>query len=344
MVLLNKEKRERRESAEMAEQKAKKACISVMVPCYNEEESLPLFRAEICRVMEQMSGYEFEVIFVDDGSKDKTLSVIRSIASEDARFRYVSFTRNFGKEAAMYAALQASRGDYVVYMDADLQDPPALLPEMMAIIEKDGEIDSVGTRRSSRKGEPPIRSFFANLFYRMINHISDVRLIPAARDYRLMTRRMADSILSLCEYNRFSKGIFEWVGYRTEWISYENIERSAGKTKFSFWKLFKYSLECIIAFSTAPLALASVMGILFCFAAFVGILVVIIRALLGVSSAFGWASMMCVILFVGGMLELSIGILGGYLSKTYLETKRRPIYLAKETEKDLPDGRKEEDA
>ena len=326
----------------MAEQNKK--LVSVMVPCYNEEESLPLFRAEICRVMAEMPQYDFEVIFVDDGSKDRTLSVIRSIASEDERFRYVSFTRNFGKEAAMYASLQASRGDYVVYMDADLQDPPALLPQMMEILEKDSEVDSVGTRRSSRKGEPPIRSFFANLFYRMINHISDVRLIPAARDYRLMTRRMADSILSLCEYNRFSKGIFEWVGFRTEWISYENVERSAGKTKFSFWKLFKYSLECIIAFSTAPLAFASVMGVLFCIASFVGILVIIIRALLGVSSAFGWASTMCVLLFVGGILELSIGILGGYLSKTYLETKRRPIYLAKETEQDLRNGRREEEA
>lgn len=325
-----------------AEQKAGKPCISVMVPCYNEEESLPLFRAEICRVMGQMPKYDFEVIFVDDGSKDGTLAAIRSIASEDTRFRYVSFTRNFGKEAAMYAALQASRGDYVVYMDADLQDPPALLPQMMEKLETDRELDSVGTRRSSRKGEPPIRSFFANLFYRMINHISDVRLVPAARDYRLMTRRMADSVLSLCEYNRFSKGIFEWVGFRTEWIAYENVERSAGSSKFSFWKLFKYSLECIIAFSTAPLALASVMGLLFCAAAFVGILIIIIRALIGVSSAFGWASMMCVILFVGGMLEFSIGILGGYLSKTYLETKRRPIYLAKETEEDLRRSDKED--
>ncbi len=326
----------------MAEQKQGKPRISVMVPCYNEEESLPLFRAEICRVMELMPQYAFEVILVDDGSRDGTLGLMRQAASEDERFRYVSFTRNFGKEAAMYAALQVSRGDYVVYMDADLQDPPALLPQMMEKLEQDETLDSVGTRRSSRKGEPPIRSFFANLFYRMINRISDVRLIPAARDYRLMTRRMADSVLSLCEYNRFSKGIFEWVGYRTEWISYENIERSAGKTKFSFWKLFKYSLECIVAFSTAPLAIASVMGVLFCFASFVGILVIIIRALLGVSSAFGWPSMMCVILFVGGMLELSIGILGEYLSKAYLETKRRPIYLARETEEDLRKKREKE--
>lgn len=321
--------------------------ISVMVPCYNEEESLPLFRAEISRVMEQMPAYAFEVILVNDGSKDGTLSLMRRFAEEDKRFRYVSFTRNFGKEAAMYAALEASRGDYVVYMDADLQDPPSLLPRMMALLKEKG-CDSVGTRRSSRKGEPPIRSFFANLFYKMINRISDVRLVPAARDYRLMSRRMADSVLSLCEYNRFSKGIFEWVGYRTEWISYENIERSAGTTKFSFWKLFKYSLECIIAFSTAPLAIASVMGMVFCAIAFIGIIVVIVRALLGVDSAFGWASMMCVILFVGGMLEFSIGILGGYLSKTYLESKRRPIYLADETENDLkpkekPDVRQEKE-
>ncbi len=310
----------------------KKERISVMVPCYNEEEALPLFREEICRVMEQMPEYAFEVILVDDGSRDNTLALMRKIASEDDRFRYVSFTRNFGKEAAMYAALQASMGDYVVYMDADLQDPPSMLPRMMALLKEKG-CDSVGTRRSSRKGEPPIRSFFANLFYKMINHISDVQLVPAARDYRLMTRRMADSVLSLCEYNRFSKGIFEWVGYQTEWISYENVERAAGKTKFSFWKLFKYSLECIIAFSTAPLSIASFMGILFCGASLIGILVIIVRALLGVSSAFGWASMMCVILFVGGALEFSIGILGGYLSKTYLESKRRPIYLTKETEK-----------
>lgn len=308
--------------------------ISVMVPCYNEEESLPLFREEILRVMASMPEYAFEVIFADDGSKDKTLHLLREFAAGDDRFRYVSFTRNFGKEAAMYALLRASKGDFVVYMDADLQDPPSLLPRMMALLKEKG-CDSIGTRRSSRKGEPPIRSFFANVFYKMINRISNVRLVPAARDYRLMSRRMADSILSLCEYNRFSKGIFEWVGYETEWISYENVERSAGKTKFSFWKLFKYSLECIIAFSTAPLAIASVMGFVFCFAAFIGILVVIIRALLGVDSAFGWASMMCVILFVGGVLEFSIGILGGYLSKTYLESKHRPIYLSKETENDL---------
>lgn len=318
----------------MAEQNAGRELVSVMVPCYNEEAALPLFRAEICRVMAEMPAYDFEVILVDDGSKDHTLELMRQFALEDSRFRYVAFTRNFGKEAAMYAALQASRGAYVVYMDADLQDPPSLLPRMFALMKETG-CDSVGTRRSSRKGEPRIRSFFANLFYRMINHISDVRLVPAARDYRLMSRRMADAILALSEYNRFSKGIFEWVGYQTEWISYENVERSAGKTKFSFWKLFQYSLECIIAFSTAPLAFASLLGLVFCGAAFIGILVIIIRAWLGVASAFGWASMMCIILLVGGLLEFSIGILGGYLSKTYLESKHRPIYLSKETENDL---------
>lgn len=319
----------------------KRERISVMVPCYNEEEALPLFFAEIRKVMAAMSDYDFEVIFIDDGSKDGTLGLLREAAKADGRFRYVSFSRNFGKEAGMYAALKESTGDYVVYMDADLQDPPTLLPEMMCILKEKG-CDSVGTRRSSRKGEPPIRSFFANVFYKFINRISDVRLVPAARDYRLMTRRMADAILSLCEYNRFSKGIFEWVGFRTEWIAYENIERSAGKTKFSFWKLFKYSVECIVAFSTAPLAFASIMGLLLCLIAFIGIIIVIVRNLLGATAAFGWASTMCVILFVGGALEFSIGILGVYLSKTYLESKKRPLYLAAETEKDLPERKENE--
>ena len=318
----------------------KRERISVMVPCYNEQEALPLFFEEIKKTMEAMADYDFEILFVDDGSKDQTLSILREAAKSEARFRYISFSRNFGKEAAMYAALQAATGDYLVYMDADLQDPPSMLPEMMTLLKEKG-CDSVGTRRSSRKGEPPIRSFFANVFYRMVNRISDVRLVPAARDYRLMTRKMADAVLSLSEYNRFSKGIFEWVGFRTEWISYPNVERSAGKTKFSFWKLFKYSIECIVAFSTAPLAFASVMGLVLCIAALIGIIVIIVRNLLGVAAAFGWASMMCVILFVGGALEFSIGILGIYLSKTYLESKKRPLYIAAETEKDLPERTKE---
>ncbi|MBP5231544.1 MAG: glycosyltransferase family 2 protein [Clostridia bacterium] len=310
--------------------------ISVMVPCFNEEAALPLFREELDRVMSEMSDYAFEVILVDDGSRDQTLSLIRSFSMEDERYRYLSFSRNFGKEAAMLAALRASRGDYVVYMDADLQDPPSLLPEMMRLLKEKG-VDSVGTRRRNRKGEPLLRSAFATMFYGMMNRISNVRLIPSARDYRLMTRRMADAVLSLCEYNRFSKGMFEWVGFSTEWISYPNVERAAGKTKFNFWKLFKYSIECIVSFSTAPLNFASVMGLILCLAAFIGIIVVIIRHFAGVSSAFGWPSLMCVVLFVGGVLEFSIGVLGTYLSKTYLEVKHRPIYLIKEQSEQPPE-------
>ena len=304
--------------------------ISIMVPCYNEEAALPLFRDELNKMMSEMDSYAFEVILVDDGSKDQTLSILRSFSSEDERYRYLSFSRNFGKEAAMYAALKASAGDYVVYMDADLQDPPSMLPQMMALLKEKG-VDSVGTRRSNRKGEPLIRSAFANIFYGMMNRISNVRLVPSARDYRLMSRRMADAILQLSEYNRFSKGMFEWVGFPTEWISYPNVARAAGKTKFNFWKLLKYSVECIVGFSTAPLNFASIMGLFLCFAAFVGIIVVIIRHILGVDSAFGWASIMCVMLFIGGILEFSIGVLGTYLSKTYLEVKNRPIFLVKES-------------
>lgn len=305
--------------------------ISIMVPCYNEEAALPLFRDELNKVMSEMDNYTFEIILVDDGSKDGTLSILRSFSSEDSRYRYLSFSRNFGKEAAMYAALQASTGDYVVYMDADLQDPPSMLPQMMSLL-KEKNVDSVGTRRSNRKGEPLIRSFFANVFYGMMNRISNVRLVPSARDYRLMSRRMANAILQMCEYNRFSKGMFEWVGFSTEWISYPNVARAAGKTKFNFWKLMKYSVECIVGFSTAPLTFASIMGLFMCFASFVGIIVVIIRYALGVDSAFGWASMMCVVLFIGGILEFSIGILGTYLSKAYLEVKHRPIYILKESD------------
>ncbi len=304
--------------------------ISIMVPCYNEEAALPLFRDELNKMMSEMDSYAFEVILVDDGSKDQTLSILRSFSLEDERYRYLSFSRNFGKEAAMYAALKASTGDYVVYMDADLQDPPSMLPQMVALLKEKG-VDSVGTRRSNRKGEPLIRSAFANIFYGMMNRISNVRLVPSARDYRLMSRRMADAILQLSEYNRFSKGMFEWVGFPTEWISYPNVARAAGKTKFNFWKLLKYSVECIVGFSTAPLNFASIMGLFLCFAAFVGIIVVIIRHILGVDSAFGWASIMCVMLFIGGILEFSIGVLGTYLSKTYLEVKNRPIFLVKES-------------
>ncbi len=321
----------------MEHENANAELISVMVPCFNEEASLPLFYEEIRKTMSEMSAYTFEVILVDDGSKDGTLPLLRSFSLEDGRFRYLSFSRNFGKEAAMLAALQASKGDYVVYMDADLQDPPSMLPKMMSVL-KEKNVDSVGTRRSNRKGEPLLRSIFARMFYGLMNKISNVKLVPSARDYRLMTRRMADAVLSLCEYNRFSKGMFEWVGFTTEWLSYPNIERAAGKTKFSFWKLMKYSIECITGFSTAPLMFASLMGAFLCFAAFCGIIVIVIRYFIGVSSAFGWPSMMCVVLFVGGVLEWSIGILGTYLSKTYLEVKRRPVFLLKESSETSGDG------
>ncbi|HAN21741.1 MAG: bactoprenol glucosyl transferase [Clostridiales bacterium GWF2_36_10] len=307
--------------------------ISIVVPCYNEQEVIPYFYKEMVKVASEMQNVDFEILFVDDGSKDGTLEAMRGLSLTDKRVRYISFSRNFGKEAAMYAGLQNATGDYIAIMDADLQDPPSLLPVMYKTVKEEG-YDSVATRRSTRKGEPPIRTFFAKVFYKIINKISKVELVPGARDYRLMNRRMVDSVLSLAEYNRFSKGIFEWVGYKTKWLAYENIERVAGTTKWSFWKLFKYSLECIIAFSTAPLALSSLFGFLFCILAIVGIVFVIIRQAVWGGSAYGWASTICIILFVGGVQLFTIGILGQYLSKTYLETKKRPIYLVAETEKD----------
>ncbi|PKM63322.1 MAG: glycosyltransferase [Firmicutes bacterium HGW-Firmicutes-21] len=307
--------------------------ISVVVPCYNEQEALPFFYDEMVRVASSMVGVEIEMLFVDDGSRDKTLDTLRELSARDKRVRYISFSRNFGKEAAMYAGLENSAGDFVAIMDADLQDPPSLLPEMYRAVKEEG-YDSVATRRSTRKGEPPIRTFFAKVFYKIINKISKVELVPGARDYRLMSRRMVESVLSLSEYNRFSKGIFAWVGFKTKWLSYENIERVAGKTTWSFFKLFKYSLECIIAFSTAPLAISSLFGFFFCILAVIGIIFVIARQIIWGGSAYGWASTVCIILFVGGVQLFTIGILGQYLSRTYLETKKRPIYLVAETEKD----------
>lgn len=314
-----------------------KKLISVVVPCYNEAEALPYFFEELDKVVAVMPDYDFEAIYVDDGSKDATLEILRKQAAIDPKTRYVSFSRNFGKEAGMLAGLRATKGDYAVIMDADLQDPPSLLPEMMALlIEKN--VDSVATKRGDRKGEPPVRSFFANCFYGLINKISKVKMVPGARDYRLMTRRMVDSVLSLSEYNRFSKGIFSWVGYKTEWISYSNIERVAGTTKWSFWGLFKYSIECIVAFSTAPLALSSLCGIAMFGLSILGALIIIIRKLLDYSSsANGWASLICVILFAAGIQLFCIGILGQYLSKTYLETKKRPDFIVAETEETNPE-------
>lgn len=312
-----------------------KKLISVVVPCYNEEEALPFFFEEIDKVMGEMPDYNFEVIYVDDGSKDKTLSILRERAAVDKFTRFVSFSRNFGKEAGMLAGLRESKGDFVCIMDADLQDPPSLLPQMMNIIAEKG-CDSVATRRGNRKGEPPIRSLFAKMFYSLMNKISKVEFVPGARDYRLMSRRMVDAVLSMSEYNRFSKGIFSWVGFKTEWISFSNVERVAGKTKWSFWGLFKYSIECIVAFSTAPLAISSFCGFLMFLASIIGSLAIIIRKLLDSSSSVsGWASNVCIILLVGGLQLLCLGILGQYLSKTYLETKHRPDYIVAETEKDI---------
>lgn len=304
--------------------------ISVIVPCYNEEEALPYFYDAIINTAEQMNDFDFEFIFVNDGSKDRTLELSKQLAKKDHRVKYVSFSRNFGKEAAIYAGLENSTGDYCVLMDADLQDPPALLPEMMEAIQKEG-YDSAATRRVTRKGEPPIRSFFARMFYKIINKISDADIVDGARDYRLMKRDMVNTILDMKEYNRFSKGIFGWIGYDTKWIEFENVERVAGETKWSFWKLFKYSLEGITAFSIAPLQIASIFGILFSLVAFVMIIVIIIRTLVFGDPVSGWPSLVCIIMLIGGVQLLSIGILGQYLSKTYLETKKRPIYIAKET-------------
>lgn len=309
--------------------------ISVIVSCYNEEEALPLFYEEIVKVAKKMSKkVDFEFLFVNDGSKDKTLEILRSFAKKDKRVRYISFSRNFGKEAAMYAGLENSTGDYVTLMDADLQDPPALLPEMFDLIKNDG-YDSVGTRRVTRKGEPPIRSFFARCFYKIINKMSKVEMVDGARDYRLMTRQVVDSIISLKEYNRYSKGLFSFVGFETKWLEYENVERVAGETKWSFWKLFKYAIEGIVAFTTAPLTLAALLGLIMCVVSFLAIIFVFVRALIFGDPVSGWPSTICIILFVGGVQLLCMGIMGEYLAKNYLETKRRPIYIVKETEENI---------
>lgn len=292
--------------------------ISVIVPCYNEQEAIPFFYDEIVKISKIMENdAEFEYLFINDGSKDKTINVLRELAKRDERVKYVSFSKNFGKEAAMYAGLEKSSGDYIAVMDVDLQDPPELLVQMFQDLES-GEYDCVATRRVSRKGEPPIRSLFAKLFYSMINKISKTEIVDGARDYRLMTRQMVDAILEVKEYNRFSKGIFSWVGFNTKWLEYENVERRAGETKWSFWKLLKYSLDGIVAFSTVPLSIASILGLLLCFIAFVLIIVIVVKTLAFGDPVAGYPSLMCVILFVGGVQLFCMGILGKYLSKTYL--------------------------
>ena len=304
--------------------------LSVIVPCYNEEENIEDFYHELLKneSLFNEKGISLEILYIDDGSKDKTVAEVKKLRAKDERVHLVSFSRNFGKEAAIYAGLQKSKGDYVVLMDADLQDPPALLPEMYSYIEQG--YDSVATRRVSRKGEPKIRSFFARMFYRLMNKISRTEIVDGARDYRLMTRQVVDSILSMTEYNRFTKGIFGWVGYETKWLEFENVERRKGETKWSFWKLFLYSIEGITAFSTAPLAIASIMGVLCCFVAFMLIVVTIIRKLLFGDPTSGWPSLVCIISLVGGVQLFCLGIVGQYLSKTYMEVKKRPVYLIKE--------------
>lgn len=303
--------------------------ITVIVPCYNEEQAIHYFYEEIERVAAQMPENEFEYLFIDDGSKDGTMRCIRELREKDNKVKFVSFSRNFGKEAAIYAGLTHASGDYVAIMDADLQDPPSLLPEMYRAVTLEG-YDSAATRRVTRKGEPPIRSFFARCFYRLMNHISDVELMDGARDYRLMNRQYVDALLSLGEYNRFSKGLFGWVGFKTKWLEFENVERIAGETKWSFWKLFKYSLDGIVAFSSTPLYISSILGAGMCGVALIAIIFIVVRQLLFGGSAYGWPSMACIVILMGGLQLLCIGILGLYLSKAYLEVKHRPIYIVKE--------------
>jgi len=304
--------------------------ISVIVPCFNEEEALPVYYREMIRVMRKMPEVEFELLFVDDGSTDRTLEILRNLHETDARCRYLSFSRNFGKEAALYAGLQNAQGDYVATMDVDLQDPPGLLPEMYRIL-KEEPYDSVATRRSTRTGEPKVRSFLSESFYKLINCISKTEIVSGARDYRLMKRKMVDAVLGMSEYNRFSKGIFEWVGFRTKWLEFQNVGRCAGETKWSVKKLFFYSLEGITGFSVAPLSLASAIGIIFCVLAFLMVMAIIVRTLIWGDPVSGWPSLACIIFFVSGIQLFCTGIVGQYLSKTYLETKHRPIFILKDS-------------
>lgn len=309
-----------------------KETLSLIIPCYNEEEALPIFYREASRVLAQMDC-RTEMIFVNDGSADGTLQVLKELGAQDERVRYLSLSRNFGKEAAMYAGFCNASGDYVAVMDADLQDPPALLPQMLELL-RNGGYDSVATRRRDRKGEPPVRSWFARRFYRLINRITDADIVDGARDFRLMKRDMVQAIVEMGEYNRFSKGIFGWIGFRTYWLSYENVERAVGRSKWNFWKLFKYAIDGIINFSQAPLDIASWFGVFMTAVSFFFLVVVIVRKLLFGDPVAGWASTICVIIFIGGIQLFCIGIMGKYIAKTYLETKRRPHYIIAESNKE----------
>lgn len=311
----------------------KKEILSIVVACFNEEKALPLFYQEIVKMKKELKKIEVELILVNDGSKDKTLAVMKDLYKHDKTIHYISLSRNFGKEAAMLAGLEKACGDYVAIMDADLQDPPSLLPKMYSILKKEEDVDCVATRRVTRVGEPKIRSFFARKFYKLINKISNIELVDGERDYRLMRRNVVDAILNLKEYNRFSKGLFGFVGFHTKWLEYENQERIAGETSWSFFSLFKYAIEGIVAFSTTPLTISAFIGILFCIIAFVMIIVIIVKTLLFGDPTSGWPSMICILFFVSGIQLFCLGIIGEYLSKTYLETKKRPIYIIKETDK-----------
>lgn len=307
-----------------------KGKVSIVVPMYNEQESLGILYQELNRVTDTIKDYEFEYLFVNDGSKDNTLQEIQKLTAADGRVHYVSFSRNFGKEAALYAGLSNADGDYIATMDADLQDPPSLLPQMLAMIESQ-DCDNVATRRVNRKGEPPIRSFFARCFYKLMRRLSNIDIADGARDYRLMSRAMVDSILSVSEYNRFSKGIFAWVGYETKWLEFENVERSAGETKWSFWKLVRYSIDGIINFSNTPLQISSYLGMILTIVSFIAIIVEVIRALVFGDPVAGWPSLVCIITFIGGIELFCMGIMGQYIAKTYMEVKRRPHYIIKES-------------
>ncbi len=307
-----------------------KQLLSIVVPCYNEEATIPKFYSEVIKASEQLKNVELEFILVDDGSTDRTVQEFEKLAGHDPRVKYIVLSRNFGKESALLAGLDATHGNYVAVMDADLQDPPELLPKMYEYLQS-GEYDIVATRRVSREGEPAIRSFFARLFYKLINRISKVEMVDGARDYRLMTRQVVDAVLSMREYNRYSKGLFSFVGFRTKWLEYKNIQRIAGETSWSFWGLLIYAIDGICAFSTVPLIVSAILGLVFCFIAFIMIIVIVIKTLAFGDPVGGWPSLICVTLMIGGVQLLALGIIGEYLAKTYLETKKRPIYIIRKT-------------
>lgn len=312
----------------------KKEKISIIVPCYNEEESLPIFYKEITKIAEEMKKVQFEFIFINDGSKDNTLNIIKDLRKKDDRVRFISFSRNFGKEAGMFAGLENATGDYVTTMDADLQDPPELLEEMFDTLES-GEYDCCATKSTSRNGYSFFRKLFTGWFYKIIGKLSKTEMVPGARDFRLMTRKMVDAVISMKEYNRYSKGLFSFVGFRTKWIEFENQERVAGTTKWNFWKLFTYAIDGIVGFSTQPLLIAAFLGVLFCLIAFIMIVVIVVKTLAFGDPVSGWPSLACIIFLVGGVNLFCTGIIGEYLAKVYLEVKHRPIYIVAETEKDL---------